>query len=48
MSEGYVLAGYGATVVTLALYAVRVVRRGRSLSRAVAATPAAPAPDEGR
>ena len=32
--NGYVAAGYGITLVTLALYALRVLRRGRSLSRA--------------
>ena len=31
--SGYVVAGYGVTLVTLAAYAVRVVRRGRALSR---------------
>ena len=35
MSDGYVLAGYGITVGTLVLYALRVLRRGRVLSRAV-------------
>lgn len=33
--NAYVLAGYGVTLVTLAAYALRVVRRGRALSRAV-------------
>ena len=33
--SGYVVAGYGVTVVTLAAYALRVVRRGRALSRAL-------------
>lgn len=37
MSDGYVLAGYGITVGTLALYALRVLRRGRVLSRGVPA-----------
>jgi heme exporter protein D len=32
--NGYVAAGYGLTLVTLALYALRVVRRGRALARA--------------
>lgn len=31
--SGYVIAGYGVTVVTLAAYALRVVLRGRALSR---------------
>ena len=35
-------AGYGVTVAVLGLYAVRVVRRGRSLRRAAAEAPAAP------
>lgn len=42
MSEAYVLAGYGVTVGTLALYALRVARRGRALSRAAAPPAAAP------
>lgn len=33
--SGYVLAGYGVTVVTLAAYALRVVWRGRALTRAL-------------
>ncbi|HVM06335.1 MAG TPA: hypothetical protein VM242_14305 [Acidimicrobiales bacterium] len=33
MSEGYVFAGYGVTVATLGLYALRVLRRGRNLRR---------------
>lgn len=42
--NAYVAAGYGITLVTLAAYALRVVWRGRSLSRAAAeATPAPPA-----
>lgn len=32
---GYVAAGWSITLLTLALYAVRVLRRGRSLSRQV-------------
>jgi heme exporter protein CcmD len=32
--SGYVVAGYGITLATLALYALRVLRRGRALSRA--------------
>ena len=32
---GYVYAGYGITLVTLGLYSIRVVRRGRVLSRAL-------------
>ncbi|MGI8686673.1 MAG: hypothetical protein ACR2MO_16550 [Acidimicrobiales bacterium] len=55
MSSGYVLAGYGITVGSLGLYAVRVLRRGRVLARSLpgdvpladpatgAATPATPA-----
>lgn len=35
MSGGYVLAGYGITVGSLGLYAVRVLRRGRVLSRSL-------------
>ncbi|MDP9403769.1 MAG: heme exporter protein CcmD [Actinomycetota bacterium] len=33
--SGYVVAGYGVTVVTLAAYALRVVRRGRVLTRSL-------------
>jgi hypothetical protein len=33
VSEGYVFAGYGITVATLGLYALRVLRRGRNLRR---------------
>lgn len=33
--SGYVIAGYGVTVVTLGAYALRVLRRGRSLARSV-------------
>jgi hypothetical protein len=29
----YVLAGYGVTVLTLAGYTLRVIRRGRALAR---------------
>ena len=29
----YVYAGYGITLVTIALYSIRVLRRGRLLSR---------------
>jgi heme exporter protein D len=32
--NGYVAAGYGITLLTLAAYALRTLRRGRSLSRA--------------
>lgn len=32
--NGYVAAGYGITLFTLAAYALRVVWRGRTLSRA--------------
>ena len=39
MSEGYVYAGYGVTLATLALYALRVLGRGRSLRRALRGTP---------
>ncbi|MGQ0521652.1 MAG: hypothetical protein ACT4PX_10950 [Actinomycetota bacterium] len=38
MSDGYVLAGYGITLGTLGLYALRVLRRGRSLSRSLPTT----------
>ena len=38
MSDGYVIAGYGITVGTLALYTLRILRRGRVLSRAVPPT----------
>ena len=31
--NGYVAAGYGITLVTLAAYALRTLARGRSLSR---------------
>jgi hypothetical protein len=31
--NAYVLAGYGLTLATLALYALRILRRGRALSR---------------
>ena len=33
--SGYVLAGYGVTVAVLALYALKVVRRGRKLTRSL-------------
>jgi heme exporter protein D len=32
---GYVYAGYGITLATLALYSVRVLRRGRLLSQSL-------------
>jgi heme exporter protein D len=32
--NAYVAAGYGITLVTLAAYALRTLRRGRALSRA--------------
>lgn len=32
--NGYVVAGYGITLATLAVYSLRVLRRGRALSRA--------------
>jgi hypothetical protein len=31
--NAYVLGGYAATAVTLAAYALRVLRRGRALTR---------------
>lgn len=31
--NGYVVAGYGVTLVTLAAYAVATLRRGRIVSR---------------
>jgi len=37
--SGYVVAGYGVTVVTLAAYALRVVRRGRVLARSLPSAP---------
>jgi hypothetical protein len=42
VSEGYVYAGYGVTLATLALYAVRVLARGRSLRRTLTGSPDAP------
>ncbi|CAN5178776.1 hypothetical protein BH24ACT1_BH24ACT1_02880 [soil metagenome] len=33
--NAYVVAGYGVTLVTLAAYALRTLRRGRTLTRAV-------------
>lgn len=54
MSEGYVYAGYGVTLATLGLYALRVLARGRALRRTLDAgahpgpPPAAsPAPGSG-
>lgn len=35
VNSGYVLAGYGITVGSLGLYAVRVLRRGRVLARSL-------------
>lgn len=35
--DPYVAAGYGITLVTLAGYAVRVLRRGRTLARSAVA-----------
>ncbi|CAN5673900.1 hypothetical protein BH24ACT2_BH24ACT2_01710 [soil metagenome] len=32
--NAYVAAGYGITLITLAAYALRILRRGRALSRA--------------
>lgn len=43
----YVAAGYGVTLVTLALYAMHVLHRGRTLSRDASPAPsgdAVPAP----
>ena len=31
--DPYVAAGYGVTVVTLGAYALRILRRGRTLAR---------------
>ncbi|MGH9183858.1 MAG: hypothetical protein ACRDZ9_08660 [Acidimicrobiales bacterium] len=45
--NGYVAAGYGVTVVTLATYSARVLWRGRRLARRVRARPA-PGPDQDR
>ena len=42
MSDGYVLAGYGITAGTLALYALRVLTRARSLSRSLRERPSRP------
>lgn len=33
--NAYVAAGYGITLATLAAYALRTLRRGRALARAV-------------
>jgi hypothetical protein len=33
--NGYVAAGYGATVIMVAAYAWRMLRRGRQLSRSL-------------
>ena len=41
--NSYVAAGYGVTLLTLAAYALRVVRRGRALARSVPATTREPA-----
>jgi heme exporter protein CcmD len=38
----YVAAGYGITFVVLAGYALRVVRRGRALARALPPEPTPP------
>lgn len=43
--NAYVAAGYGITLATLAAYAVRVVWRGRSLSRSASGTASDPAPE---
>lgn len=40
--NGYVAAGYGITLLTLGAYALRVVWRGRSLSRAASEAAAGP------
>lgn len=45
MTGGYVFAGYGITVGSLGLYAVRVLRRGRVLSRSLAGDAPLAAPD---
>ena len=47
MSDGYVLAGYGITVGTLGLYALRVVLRGRALARSLPRTGPAGGPVPG-
>jgi uncharacterized protein (TIGR03382 family) len=47
---GYVAAGYGIALGTLALYALSLVVRRRRLERAISASPAAPdglVPDAG-
>ncbi|MGH9151030.1 MAG: hypothetical protein ACRD03_01205 [Acidimicrobiales bacterium] len=44
MNEGYVYAGYGVTLAALGLYALRVLRRGRSLRRTLADAPGAAGP----
>jgi hypothetical protein len=33
--NGYVAGGWGATAVTIALYAWRTIRRGRTLARSL-------------
>jgi hypothetical protein len=38
----YVLAGYGLTFVVLTGYALRVIRRGRALARALPPEPSPP------
>lgn len=43
----YVYAGYSVVLVVLALYAARIVMRGRALRRALPADPG-PLPDEVR
>jgi CcmD family protein len=39
----YVFAGYGITFVALGGYALRVIRRGRALARALPPEPSPPA-----
>ncbi len=43
--NAYVAAGYGITLFTLAAYALRVLWRGRSLSRAASEAAPGPAPE---
>ncbi|MDP9454139.1 MAG: hypothetical protein M3P97_12360 [Actinomycetota bacterium] len=45
--DPYVGAGYGVTLLTLALYSARVVRRSRALARSVSGGPGAPARSAG-
>ncbi len=41
--DPYVAAGYGVTLITLGAYALRILRRGRVLTRS-ASEPTVPAP----